>query len=46
MDRFIELNALPNDIPITNLKSNMDRFIVVPISSISTKVSRFKIQYG
>ena len=27
MDRFIELNALPNDIPITSLKSNMDRFI-------------------
>ena len=46
MDRFIDSDFL-NTILFENvLKSNMDRFIVVPISSISTKVSRFKIQYG
>ena len=46
MDRFIELNALPNDIPITNLKSNMDRFIDVLIAFVIIDYLTFKIQYG
>ena len=46
MDRFIELNALPNDIPITILKSNMDRFIDITIILFLIKSLIFKIQYG
>ena len=46
MDRFIEITYEVEKDLDSDLKSNMDRFIVVPISSIRTKQSRFKIQYG
>ena len=46
MDRFIEDFRMKALTFITNLKSNMDRFIVLAGVRLSTALSVFKIQYG
>ena len=46
MDRFIGIDKPINKEKLTDLKSNMDRFIV-PFSELKEfSLSEFKIQYG
>ena len=45
MDRFIALNPDDPSLPVYNLKSNMDRFIVIRVPILLAS-SGFKIQYG
>ena len=46
MDRFID--PMSNNIAkrVIDLKSNMDRFIVINCHELKTITYRFKIQYG
>ena len=46
MDRFIEMLFMLQTDLLLHLKSNMDRFIVVPIGIGIMAVMIFKIQYG
>ena len=46
MDRFIAVRQLQLKILLNNLKSNMDRFIVLACFVGLGLVSAFKIQYG
>ena len=46
MDRFIEFQNHKEKVPLRDLKSNMDRFIVAKFHGVSTDYILFKIQYG
>ena len=46
MDRFIENIVICNKTAVSNLKSNMDRFIDENSNIFFPEISSFKIQYG
>ena len=45
MDRFIGISVRSHSVAMTDLKSNMDRFIVA-MSALAKNTITFKIQYG
>ncbi len=46
MDRFIEIEKAKSLLRSVYLKSNMDRFIDLPILVYLIRAFKFKIQYG